>query len=133
MDNQVEISVEEIQASHCLGYYLGPLLVYFETVAGDHYLMEVDSSLRSDTYYGLLVRISNDEAVRLPVIPNPADAEKRSTRFDYFDREDFIGFVSENKLVQLNRLSSSEVRSTLGRIQMNRFHESRNLGARPLF
>jgi hypothetical protein len=131
MNNQVEISVEEVQASHCLGFYVAPLLVYFQTTQGHHYLMEVDSSFRSGTYYGLLVKISDDEAACLRLSLNPADTKERTIRFDPFDREGFIGFVSESKLVKLNRLSSSEVQRTLERIQMDRFHESGNLGIRP--
>jgi len=108
-----------------LGYYDGPLLMYYVTLSGSEFLMEVESSIKTDLVYGLAVRLPHDNSIRAVVGDPPKLADSPIRIINYFDQEGYLCAASTSHLVLLERVSHEESLQIRHKILDRRFYQDR--------
>lgn len=119
------LEVLEVKVKELLGYYDGPLLIYYETKEGSEFLMEVESSISADLLYGLAVRLPTDNSIRAVVGVPPKHVDGPVRVVSYFDQGGYICAASSSNLVLLEKVSHEESLNIRQKILERRFYQDR--------
>jgi hypothetical protein len=118
----MELDVLEIKRQGLLGYYDGPLLMYYETIDGSEFLMEVESSIATNRLYGLAVQLPPNNSIRAVVGMPPTLGDSPIRIINYFDKEGYVCAASSSHLVLLQKVSHEESIQIRHKILDRRFY-----------